>query len=157
MKKYNNGFTLIELLIAITIIGILATLSITNFIGIKQRARDGKRKSDVSQIQAALEQYRADQGSYPADASLSACGSSLKDPDNTITYIRNIPCDPMGTRGTYNSGIYAYTSSGTTYSLVGCLENKSDSQGLAATDANFPVGVATTNCPSNWFYVVNNP
>ena len=38
------GFTLIELLVVIVIIGILATFTITNYQGVKGRARDAKRK-----------------------------------------------------------------------------------------------------------------
>ena len=75
MKKiYNSkkGFTLIELLVVIGIIGILSGLLMANFIGVRQRSRDGTRKSNLSQIQSAVELYRSDQGSYPSP--LPACG-----------------------------------------------------------------------------------
>jgi len=64
-SELEKGFTLIELLIVIVIIGVLATLLMTNFVGVRQRGRDAQRKSDLRQIQAALELYRADVGQYP--------------------------------------------------------------------------------------------
>src|SRR5579872_5421721 len=61
----NKGFTLIELLIVLAIIGVLTGLLLANFIGVRERARDAQRKSDVKQIQTALELYRQDNGTYP--------------------------------------------------------------------------------------------
>ena len=56
----KKGFTLVELLIVVAIIGILSTLLMANFIGVRQRARDAQRKADLRQIQSALELYRSD-------------------------------------------------------------------------------------------------
>src|SRR5437588_640087 len=71
----SKGFTLIELLVVIAIIGILATIVMVNVLSVRSRARDTQRKSDIRQIQSALELYRADQGSYPNG--LPACNSAL--------------------------------------------------------------------------------
>lgn len=122
--KCKHGFTLIELLVVVAIIGVLSALLMSNFIGVRQRARDAQRKSDVHQIQSALELYRADIGSYPATSSLSTCGKavSLKSPDNATTYMQSIPCDPS------SGSPYSYTSDGTTYTLISCLENSTDGQ-----------------------------
>src|SRR5579885_2349137 len=99
-SKKQGGFTLIELLIVIAIIGILSTLLTTNFIGVRQRARDGKRKADLSQIQAALEQYRADQGAYPATLpSCTTAPPAFQNASQTTTYMQKIPCDPLGASG----------------------------------------------------------
>jgi len=56
-KSSRRGFTLIELLIVVLIIGILASIILANFGPAKQRARDARRISDISQIQVALEGY----------------------------------------------------------------------------------------------------
>src|SRR6266404_2712940 len=125
MKKIfsEKGFTLVELLIVVAIIGILSTLLTANFIGVRQRSRDATRKSNLRQIQSGLELYRADQGSYPTH-NLANCdsGTSLKSPDcSTSTYMQKVPVDP--TSGTS----YTYSSNGTTYTVIACLENANDS------------------------------
>ena len=99
-KKKFNGFTLIELLVVIGIIGILASFLFANFVGIRQRARDGVRKNDLHQIQSALEMYRSDnQGSYPA--SLPTCGNQFD--DGTAVYMKKVPCDPIANLDYSNS------------------------------------------------------
>lgn len=135
-----RGFTLIELLIVLAIIGILTSFLMVNFIGAKARARDAQRKSDLRQIQSALELYRADQGQYPA-APLPACGTSLT--ANGTTYMQKIPCDPL------TSAAYSYTTTGTTYTLVACLENSNDSQKDATNNPVCTGGTAS--------YTVTNP
>ena len=65
-RSSGAGFTLIELLVVIAIIGILTTFLVANFVGVKSRARDGQRKSDLRNIQAALEIYRSDKSVYPS-------------------------------------------------------------------------------------------
>ena len=156
----KKGFTLIELLVVIAIIGILATLLMSNFIGIRQRARDGKRKSDVAQMQAALEQYRADNSSYPA--TMPSCTNAFVYPvgcnpgdSGCLVYMKKIPCDPFQDNGQsyYNSGSYYYSSSGTTYTLAACLENSSDPQSTSQS----PDGNTISGCSTSAYYVVNNP
>lgn len=144
---HPKGFTLIELLVAISIIGILASFLLANFVGVRQRARDGVRKSDLRQIQSALELYRSDKGSYPT--TLPACANSFTDGANPpVIYMRKIPCDPSGAL----VPAYAYTSpaGNTTYSLVTCLENKNDAQ-RDATNV-FPCDGTT-----NFSYTLQNP
>lgn len=140
----SRGFTLVELLIVVAIIGILATLLSANFIGVRQRARDGQRKSDLRQIQSALELYRSDQASYPNVIPSPNCPPALKSPDcSTSTYMQKIPIDPAGAS-------YTYSSNGTIYSLIACLENGNDSQKDAAN-------VAPCNGTTNFSYTVQNP
>jgi len=147
LKKRKAGFTLIELLIVIAIIGILAGFLLANFVGVRQRARDGVRKSDLRQIQSALEMYRSDKGGYPS--SIPACGSSIDDGSSPspVVYMKKIPCDPS------SATAYTYSSSGTTYSLVACLENGNDSQGDKDGSGNNIHG----SCSSLWQYTLQNP
>lgn len=127
----QDGFTLIELLVAVAIIGILASFMIANFVGTRQRARDAQRKSDIRQIQTALEYYKADDGLYPADtATFQTCGSEFL--RNTTVYMKTIPCDPIASSPKY----YYYIPSGcdatiqrcTGYILYACLENPKDNE-----------------------------
>lgn len=154
MKKYIlrsyssalHGFTLIELLVVISIIAVLSALLMANFVGIRQRGRDAQRKSDLRQIQSALELYRADQGSYPN--TLPNCGGTFEDPNATITYMTSVPCDPLS-----SSNSYTYASDGSTYSLYACLENGGDSE----SDSNN--GRASQTCDSQYedSYTLYNP
>jgi general secretion pathway protein G len=150
MKRFNKGFTLVELLIVAGIIGILSTLLMSNFIGVRQRARDAQRKSDLKQIQSAIEIYRSDLNSYPS-APLPSCGSPLTGGNPANTYMQKIPCDPNGS-SYYNSGNYYYTSGTSTYSLGACLENSADPQGTST-----PPPGGGSGCSTNWYYVVTNP
>lgn len=153
MKK--NGFTLIELLVVIAIIGVLSALLMANFVGVRQRARDAQRKSDLRQIQSALELYRSDNGSYPTySSSTLPCGTKSSmyagnpgifpnsPPNNTSVYMQSIPCDPLsGSTG------YYYSSTGTTYSLTACLENSNDSQKDSTTYSSCTTGSYTVTNP----------
>ncbi|HVZ66893.1 MAG TPA: prepilin-type N-terminal cleavage/methylation domain-containing protein [Patescibacteria group bacterium] len=128
----SRGFTLIELLVVISIISILAALLMANFVGIRQRGRDAQRKSDLRQIQSALELYRSDNGSYPT--TIPNCGSALT--QNSVTYMQKLPCDPL------EKNNYSYTSDGNTYTLYGCIENENDPDKDSSTASNC---TATTN------------
>ena len=150
--KSSFGFTLIELLIVIAIIGVLATILLANFIGVRQRSRDAQRKADLRQIQSAIELYKADQGTYPLPPLYSASclpSSPLKDPGGTVTYMKKIPCDPSLIKiSLLPPGNYAYGLNGTTYDLYACIENSND------TDANIS---DDPSCPSNRIYKLTNP
>ncbi len=63
--RKQSGFTIIELLIVIAIIGILATLVLTNFQGAQAKGRDTTRKSDINSVYQKLEEYYNENGSYP--------------------------------------------------------------------------------------------
>ena len=49
-RSYYQGFTLIELLVVIAIIGIISTLAIVAFSGVRAKANDAKRKFELTQI-----------------------------------------------------------------------------------------------------------
>jgi len=121
-KKTTQGFTLIELLVVISIISLLSALLLSNFVGVRQRGRDGQRKSDLRQIQSALELYRADNGTYLA--TMPECGQPITGPSGTVTYMKKVPCDPL------SGAVYSYVpaSDNFSYTLSACIENDGDSQ-----------------------------
>lgn len=97
----KKGFTLIELLIVISIIGILASLTLASFSGAQSKAKDGVRKSDLAQIKRALELAKADcQGSsyYPVVAGADAYTrfNALQTHLDTsfLNYMSVVPDDP---------------------------------------------------------------
>lgn len=148
LQSTTRGFTLIELLVVIVIIGILSALITVNFIGIRQRGRDAQRKSDLIQIQSALELYRADNGSYPL--TFPVCPDQFAGTGATPPiYMRKIPCDPLQPASLVS---YTYSSDGTTYTTYACLENNNDPQ----KDTGSDVKASCTN--SNFAsYTLLNP
>lgn len=67
MKRYNNSwFTLIELLVVITILAIISVVAYQNFGWAVDKAVGWRKISDVSTIEAALQQYKSDFNYYPS-------------------------------------------------------------------------------------------
>lgn len=120
----NKGFTLIELLVVISIIGILATLLMANVAGVRERARDVQRKSDINQIQKALEMYKNSQSTPSYSANLDAL---------VPNFIKSRPHDPKYvstcTENCWADYSHARDATDTLkYTLKACLENASDPQ-----------------------------
>src|ERR1039457_3658890 len=90
----QRGFTLLELLIVIVIIGILALLIIPNITSAPKKARDTKRKTDITTIRKALEEYFVNNNVYPTALTDLQAGSA--------PIMKTIPADPK-------SGWPAYT------------------------------------------------
>lgn len=157
-KIRKTGFTLIELLVVIAIISGLSALLVPNFMGARERARDAQRKSDLKQIQKALEMYRQDQNppAYPEDGFFTnnnnegQCwtseGIGIPCPGGNI-YMNKIPTDPNRGDGYY----FDSDNTNLTYTLCACLENKADSEAVDGNCSNSYI------CNSGKKYVVNQP
>lgn len=61
----KKGFTLIEILIVITIIAILATTILPNFIGFDVEARIAATQTNLNSIRTRITLFRAKEGRYP--------------------------------------------------------------------------------------------
>ncbi|OGH07960.1 MAG: hypothetical protein A2W22_06860 [Candidatus Levybacteria bacterium RBG_16_35_11] len=120
----KKGFTLLELIIVIAVIAIISTVVMTavNPIAQFQKANDGRIKSDLAQLQRALESYYEDNGRYPTSVDFEI--QTIADPgvgnnwgDPWTPYMDFLPKSP-------GSRTYAYfaTDDGQSYFLYANLE-----------------------------------
>lgn len=58
----QRGFTIVELMVVIVVIAILATMTVVAYTALQERARDAKRKQDVSNIAKLLTLYELENG-----------------------------------------------------------------------------------------------
>lgn len=148
-RKNKKGFTLVELLVVIAIIGGLSALLVPNYMGARERARDSQRKSDLKQIQKALEMYRQDQNPplYPTASATNRFGTCNNPFGTTTVYMNKIPCDPLDLTPYY----YSPNNNTLTYTLCACIENKADPESINGNCFN--------TCPSNINknYIVTQP
>jgi general secretion pathway protein G len=79
------GFTLIEMLIVVSLISLLAGLSIAQYKHGATLAQEAVLKEDLFRMREAIDQYYADKGQYPPD--LTALVSE--------GYLRQVPKDPF--------------------------------------------------------------
>ncbi len=105
VNSYTNrkAFTLVEIIIVMAIIAVLSAAFITMINPAKQfaRARDSQRRSDVTVIAVALEQYYADNNEYPV-VNGSDSEEKINDLENQLTgnggstdvYLKSFPHDP---------------------------------------------------------------
>lgn len=140
----NKGFSLIELLIAITILGILASMVTYTMIGQQRKARDAQRKNDLTQVKNAMQSAKNDcKGSaYYPFGGLSEAGSlkvaftslvtdlkaagyinaTYEDPRNGVTYFYeyspNFDSDDLYNKKPCSWATGGYTSLGGTSTFV---------------------------------------
>ena len=73
----RRGFTLIELLIVTVIIGLLASIAIPMFDGVRQKAYNAAAVSDLNTTRYAIEEYIVDKMALPDEAQLMDAGFVL--------------------------------------------------------------------------------
>lgn len=114
-----KGITLFELLLAVTLISVVMLFSYLLIFGQLQKARDGRRKSDLEKIKTSLYDYYFDVGCFPE--SLPDCGERLN--SKNMIYLNQVPCDP-------NKNSYAYQTNGGVcpdwFKVLSNLENPED-------------------------------
>jgi len=151
--KKKEGITLIELIIVLGFIAFMAVAVLLALNPVVQlgKARDARRKSDLSKLKNVLEDYYNDHKQYPDSLN---CGQPL-DP-----YLAKIPCDPL----THQSYVYVKTPS--YYYIYTKLEYENDpiidKLGCAygcGPGCNYNYGVSSSNvnlescgeCEGDWY------
>ncbi len=76
----SRAFTLVELLTVIAIIAILAGLVLSTAGYIQKKAARSRAEAEIAAMEAALESYKADNGSYPRGPASDALNPNTKTP-----------------------------------------------------------------------------
>ncbi len=131
LKSDKNGFTLIELLVVIAIIGTLSGMVLVAMTGVRERARDARRVSDITQIRKALELYYAEKGNYPLSGGALSPNSGWTNSNDSswdaftvaLAPYMNSPKDPINTVSGWvrsNANTYTYNFYSRSY---GCQQH----------------------------------
>jgi len=120
----KRGFTLIELMVVIALIGILASVVLASFTSVRARNRDGKRVSDMREIEKALNLYQIENGTFPIPTDplnpVTITGDDeISTALETEELITGMPTDPNHPATSYT---YESNSLGSTFTLSFCLE-----------------------------------
>jgi general secretion pathway protein G len=84
MKK-SPGFTLVELMVVLTVIALLLSVVVPDYVGRMKRAEEAVLQENLAVMRDALDKHYSDAGKYPA--SLEELVSKR--------YLRSIPKDPF--------------------------------------------------------------
>jgi prepilin-type N-terminal cleavage/methylation domain-containing protein len=125
--KREIGFTLIELLVVVAIIGLLASIVISNLTTARTKSRDARRIVDMEQIYNAVEMYNDQYGCLPSTSGTSCPGAGgysgsdaggwdySSQGSGFMTFLQSagfmgkVPFDPINNMmGDSNPGMYAY-------------------------------------------------
>lgn len=159
----RKGFTMLEILIVIAIIGILATIMLVAFSGVRERARDAKRKTELAQIGQflMLSCYLPNAGAGEYDLIPLSQELLIKNPQYA-NYLRSVPKDPKSGTETESKYIYIVNSDGTKCALYANLENNEEKTTLSITAPTpgggkgiFKAGGSGWNGSSIYFQISN--
>jgi type II secretion system protein G len=108
-----SAFTLMELMTVVTLIAVLAGLTMASFGYVNKKAADSRARAEVSAISAAIDRYQADLGSYPENSSVlykelvgegTVNTNTLYFEPADVSRQAQMFMDPWGTPYKYNAG-----------------------------------------------------
>jgi general secretion pathway protein G len=99
-KKTSAAFTLIEIMVVVIILGILAATIIPQFMGTTQDAKISAAKSQIAELESALERFYVHMDRYPtADEGLNVLVDPPANDDGKKwrgPYVKQLRNDPWG-------------------------------------------------------------
>ncbi|TAJ81185.1 prepilin-type N-terminal cleavage/methylation domain-containing protein [bacterium] len=147
--KNNSGFTILELIVNVAIIGILAAIAVPAYISFIDKARVAQAKSDLHNIQLAIEQLANDTNKWPGPNDVGKTADQevwdLNDEEAGLVktngafpnwkgpYMQSVPKDPWGMNYFFDPD---YKIGGTDYAVIGsfgpnkCCQNTYDSDNV---------------------------
>jgi general secretion pathway protein G len=99
LQKRHGGFTLLEIMVVVIIIGVLAATIIPQFMGTTHDAKVSAAKSDVAQLESAMERFNLHMDRYPTmDEGLKVLVEAPAGEDKKWRgpYIKVLRSDPWG-------------------------------------------------------------
>jgi general secretion pathway protein G len=127
LRRKDAGWTLIELLVVVSLIMLLATISLVQYRTSITSAREATLKSQLFIIREAIDQYYADKAKYPE--SLQALV--------TEQYLRSVPRDPLTDSTDTWQTIAAEPEPGAITAATGIFDVKSGSDAVALDGSRY--------------------
>jgi len=81
----KSGFTLVELMVVLTVIALLLSIVVPDYVGRARRAEEAVLKENLTVMRDALDKHYADAGKYPSNLEELVAKR----------YLRAIPNDPF--------------------------------------------------------------
>lgn len=83
-KKYKKGYTIIESLGVLSMIGIMASVSIPSYLSVKKAAQFTKAEAEVKVLQTIVERYKTINQRLPEGLDLSTFNTNINITGQTI-------------------------------------------------------------------------
>lgn len=148
-------------MVSISIIAILSAIVMANFSSAREAGRDAQRKSDLTNLKAAIESYRQKNGVYPNAGCSGAANVWVNESvcsDYIVglapTFISRLPHDPN--IRSYEGYSYTTNANHTVYKIMAynTVENEvvTNTSDMHRCDTNGLCSVAGACAPSNAVY-----
>jgi len=103
--KRRSGFTLVEMLLVLVILAALAAVVVPKFAGRSQQAKETAARSQIANIEIALDMFETDNGYYPSGS--DGLEELVDQPSNATSWQgpylkKGVPLDPWGNDYVYN-------------------------------------------------------
>ena len=159
-ERSEEGFTLVELLVVIIIIGILAAISLPNFLSQSAKAKQAEAKQYIGSINRVQTALRVENASFVNTFDSLAIGSLVGSTSATSTTNYNYSITGITDTATvvaqskdsllksYTGGNYRYnnTNSQSTITSALCETLQAGTATVTAPTFTVSAGIATTTC-----------